>query len=60
MGRLSRLKRYIAGQIACCDRKLRFPTQIRAEVYTDRRNLRLRPYSCPICGQWHLTKGGAR
>lgn len=47
-----------------CARKRRYRNRtVALEVAAKCRDLRgtpLRPYACPFCGQWHLTKKGAK
>lgn len=44
---------------AMCLRKVRYPTEGSALVAALRRPVWLRPYECPYCAGWHLTKHGA-
>ncbi len=48
-------RRAIGRQIAACDSKVAFATLGKAEIFANRHERAMRAYSCPICGQWHLT-----
>ncbi len=59
--RIPRLS-YIASQIAACDSKCAYRTEAKAMLAIDSLHRSkiskraLKPYRCPVCGDWHLTK----
>lgn len=51
---------WIAGQIITCDSKVHYP-KLSIALLAARKNTKIRhaliPYRCPVCNEWHLTKG---
>jgi hypothetical protein len=48
---------WIAGQIQTCDSKHSFAKQSHALICALKFKKHLTAYRCPVCNEWHLTKG---
>ena len=55
--RINSMLFWIGGQIVTCESKHHYATQARALLCARKFKKPLSAYRCPICNEWHLTKG---